>query len=103
MTAHPNRSKQNRNVAANPKPAEIRRAREDAGLTMEQAAELVHGNVRSWQNWEAEAKETENARRMHPATWELFQVKLAARKLIAAGELTAADLRRLGLHLPAQS
>ena len=37
---------------------------------------------------------------MHPATWELFQVKLAARKLLEARELSPSLLRELGLHLP---
>jgi len=33
VSNHPNRSKQNIRIGANPSPAEIARAREDAGLT----------------------------------------------------------------------
>lgn len=99
MPSHPNRSKTNIKAGSNPTPAQIRRAREDAGLTQEQAAELVYGNWRTWQNWEAD-KDAAEHRRMHPATWELFQVKIAARKLLAEKEISPALLRELGLYLP---
>lgn len=66
---HPNRSKKP-GPGKTPKPAEIRAAREAAALTQTQAGELVHANLRSWQQWEA------GDRRMHPAFWELFQLKL---------------------------
>ncbi|RBH90728.1 XRE family transcriptional regulator [Xanthomonas oryzae pv. oryzae] len=48
------------------------RARGAAGLTQTEAAALVHSNIRSWQKWEL------GERRMHPAFWELFRLKLAA-------------------------
>ncbi|AXM15598.1 XRE family transcriptional regulator [Xanthomonas oryzae pv. oryzae] len=51
---------------------EISRARGAAGLTQTEAAALVHSNIRSWQKWEL------GERRMHPAFWELFRLKLAA-------------------------
>ena len=72
---HPNRSKANRNVAANPTPDEIRAAREAAGLTQSDAARLVHGTLRGWQNWEA-PKDSPEHRPMHPGLWELFQIKI---------------------------
>ena len=53
----------------NPLPAEIRRSREAAGLTQTQAAALLHCGLRAWQKWES------GERRMHPAMWELFQIK----------------------------
>ena len=93
---HPNRSQANRRVDANPTPAEILRAREDAGLTQQQAADLLFSSWRTWQNWEA------GERRMPPAAWELFNAKLRARKMLDAGEISAALLRRLGLHLPSR-
>ena len=66
-----------------PTPAQIRAAREAAGLTQSQAAELVHaGSYRTWQNWERDAGDVE-AREMPLASWELFRLKvadLAARK-----------------------
>lgn len=56
----------------NPTPAEIRAAREAAGLTQEQAGELIHGSRRAWQDYEA------GNRKMHPGLWELFQAKAQA-------------------------
>ncbi|MGS0567051.1 helix-turn-helix domain-containing protein (plasmid) [Xanthomonas oryzae pv. oryzicola] len=70
MTAHPNRSRVG-HPARNPSVAEIIQAREAAGLTQTEAAGLVHSNIRSWQKWEL------GERRMHPAFWELFRLKLA--------------------------
>lgn len=57
----------------NPPPADIRLAREAAGLTQTQAAALIHCGLRAWQKWEA------GDRKMHPAFWELFQIKNAGR------------------------
>ena len=53
-----------------PSPAEIRAAREAAGLTQSQAAALVRSGLRSWQQWES------GDRKMHPAFWELFRIKV---------------------------
>jgi DNA (cytosine-5)-methyltransferase 1 len=55
-----------------PTPANIRAAREAAGLTQTQAAALIHSALRSWQQWEA------GDRSMHPAFWELFSIKAKA-------------------------
>jgi DNA-binding transcriptional regulator YiaG len=52
-----------------PKPEQVRKAREAAGLTQQQAAQLIHGTVRAWQEWEA------GNRRMHPGLFELFLLK----------------------------
>ena len=71
MTNHPNRSAGH--PARNPTPAEVRAAREAAGLTQTQAAALVRATARNWQQWEQ--TEGSNARRMHPGLWELFQSK----------------------------
>lgn len=57
-----------------PKPTEIRAAREAAGLTQTAAAVLVYSTLRTWQDWEAEG---DTNRRMHPAIWELWQIKTA--------------------------
>lgn len=73
MANHPNRGRAP-NPGANPKPAEIKAAREDAGLTQTAAAELVYSTLRTWQDWEAEG---DTNRRMHPAIWELWQIKTA--------------------------
>lgn len=68
MGNHPNRGE--RSAASNPTPAEIRTAREAAGLSQSQAGDLIYSGLRSWQHWEA------GERRMHPALWELFLLKL---------------------------
>lgn len=53
-----------------PDPDEIRELRKSAGLTQEQAGELVHSSRRTWQDWEA------GVANMHPALWELFKLKI---------------------------
>lgn len=50
-------------------PIEIKQARMDAGLTQQQAANLLHTSLRTWQQWEY------GERRMHPAFIELFLIK----------------------------
>lgn len=60
-----------------PLPAEVRAAREKAGLTQTESAELVHGTLRAWQGWEAPTGQPA-ARKMHPGLWELFQLKTKA-------------------------
>ena len=74
MSNNPNRSAVR--SARNPTPAEVRSAREAAGLTQVQAAALVHASARNWQQWEQE--EGANVRRMHPGLWELFRLKTGA-------------------------
>lgn len=56
-----------------PEPEEIKTARERAGLTQTQAAQLIYGTMRAWQEWEA------GNRKMHPGLWELFNIKIAMR------------------------
>lgn len=71
MPNHPNRGRSN--PAANPKPAEIRAAREAAGLTQTEAGALLYVTLRGWQQWES------GERSMHPAFWELFRLKVKRR------------------------
>jgi DNA-binding transcriptional regulator YiaG len=73
MSNHPNRS--GKSNSRNPKPKEIIALRLDAGLSQTAAAELVHTTCRTWQQWEAE-EDTVGNRRMHPAFWELFKIKV---------------------------
>jgi len=68
VASHPNRGP--KGPSANPAPEAIRAAREAAGLTQTQAGELIHGTLRTWQDWEA------GHRRMHPGLWELFGIKV---------------------------
>ena len=74
VSSHPNRGP--KGPFSTPTPAEVRAAREAAGLTQTQAAELVRGTLRAWQGWEAPAGQAD-ARRMHPGLWELFLLKTA--------------------------
>lgn len=60
--------------ATAPTPAQLRAARERAGLTQTQAGAVVHVTLRAWQLWEAGQRE------MHPAFWELFQIKTGCGK-----------------------
>lgn len=57
-----------------PTKQQIKAARIAAGLTQAQAGQLLHANVRTWQQWEA------GDRKMHLAFWELFQLKLSKEK-----------------------
>ena len=70
MSNHPNRGG---SPSRNPEPAAVVAARIDAGLTQTAAGALVHTTCRTWQQWEA------GDRRMHPAFWELFVLKLRSR------------------------
>jgi putative transcriptional regulator len=54
-----------------PTPEQIKKARLDAGLTQAQAAALVYSELRAWQYWE------KGDRSMHPAFWELFNIKIS--------------------------
>lgn len=68
MPNHPNRSRYS--ADRNPTPDEIRAVRTAAGLTQQQAAALIHCTTRGWEDWEG------GQRKMHPAFWELFRIKL---------------------------
>lgn len=67
LSNHPNRGP--KGPFSNPAPSEIIDGREAAGLTQTQAAHLVHGSLRAWQQWER------GDRRMHAGLWELFRLK----------------------------
>jgi len=71
MGNHPNRSRDG-SPSRNPSPQEVRAAREAAGLSQTEAAALIHCTLRGWQEWEA------GNRRMHPAFWELWLIKVAS-------------------------
>ena len=59
---------------ARPKPAQIRTAREAAGLSQDAAAALLYKARGTWAQWEAR-EGSPNHRAMDPAFWELFQLK----------------------------
>lgn len=69
VSNHPNRSKASPSLAANPSPETIRAERERLGLSQTAAAAVIYSSMRAWQEWEA------GTRRMHPAMWELWQIK----------------------------
>ena len=68
--SHPNRSKHR--PRRNPTPEEVRAARNAAGLTQTEAAAVVYCTLSAWQRWE------QGERSMHPATFELFSLKVHA-------------------------
>ena len=74
MTNHPNRSGAPR-AGSNPSPTEVRSAREAAGLSQTAAGALVYASLRAWQTWES------GDRRMHPAIWELWEIKAKGKRL----------------------
>lgn len=76
MPNHPNRGP--KGPLSNPAPAEIRSARESVGLSQTDAGDLVHTTCRVWQQWEA------GDRRMHPAFWELFRIKVGVEEKISS-------------------
>lgn len=57
-----------------PSAAEIRGARERAGLTQSEAGAMVHGNDRLWRYWES------GTHRMPPGLFELFLIKVSQRQ-----------------------
>lgn len=59
--------------AMHPTPDQIRITRKQAGFSQTIAAELIHSNLRTWQDWEA------GKAKMHPGLWELFQIKTGAK------------------------
>jgi DNA-binding transcriptional regulator YiaG len=56
-----------------PTPEQIKQARQAAGLTQAQAAELIYSTRRTLQDWEY------GKNPMHPAIWELFLIKTKPR------------------------
>lgn len=57
-----------RNVSPDRRVIRLRRKAYD--LTQAEAGALVYSARRTWQDWEA------GNRHMHPAIWELFEIKL---------------------------
>lgn len=76
---HANRNRNN--VAAVPTPAQVRQARLAADLTAGAAGALIHERATRWAKFES------GEAHMHPAAWELFNLKLAQRH---GGELSGA-------------
>lgn len=66
MTSHPNRSRRTDTPGRNPKPAEIRKRREQAHMSQVASAALIHVSLRSWEDWES------GRTRMHPNHWRAY-------------------------------
>ena len=58
-------------MSRNPTPDEIIAARLSAGISQEFAANITHCYLNEWQKFE------KGSAPMHPAIWELFQIKVA--------------------------
>jgi len=65
-----------------PSPEQVKRTREDAGLSQAQAAALVYVDHDSWRQWE-KPRIQKNARGMRAAIWELFLIKVGELELSA--------------------
>lgn len=70
---HPNRSQRALTAAYEPTPDEIRAAREAAGLTQAQAAEMLGRPERWWAALEME-KGSSEWRPLNPALWAFFRL-----------------------------
>ena len=57
-----------------PTPAEIKKKRLDAGLTLQEAAELIHVTMQGFAKYETDNPKIK--RQMHLAFWELFCLKV---------------------------
>ena len=57
-----------------PTPSDLKAFRLGADLTQTEAGALVGAALRTWQSWEA------GDRKMPPAKWELFFLKVVAKK-----------------------
>ena len=87
MPNHPRRAVVH--VAPSPDPADIKAARQSAGMTQPQAAAVVYVTLRNWQQWEGAE------RRMHPGLWELFQIKVSAPAAINPSASEAPPMREV--------
>jgi hypothetical protein len=87
VTNHGNRNKK-KSQGSNPAPAEVRKMRQTARLTLAQAGELLYTSGAVFTQWETNPGYSGH-RRMHPAFWELFCIKVAALK--AGSVLVTAD------------
>lgn len=61
-----------------PTPEQIAKKRKAAHLTQEAAAALIHGKLRTWQEWEG------GRAGMHPGLWELFTIKVRQQATVGA-------------------
>lgn len=55
-----------------PHPEDVRKARQLAKHTQEEAAAIVHSNARRWREWES------GVHSMNPAAWELYLLRTQA-------------------------
>lgn len=71
MAPRSNRGKSTPKSGREPRRAELAKARECAGLTQSQAADLIYTSPRNWQNWE----QGSDGRAMPASAFELFLLK----------------------------
>jgi hypothetical protein len=64
-----------------PAPADVRRLREAAGLTLEQATVIVRATLDHWLAWESDNALKHAGLRMPQETWELFLTRINAMNL----------------------
>lgn len=71
MTPQTERQSAEPSARGSPPPADIKAARIRAGISQAAAAKLVYKTTRAWELWEG------GARRMDPAFWELFLIRIS--------------------------
>lgn len=81
---HANRSRRDDAPDRSPGFAEVRTARERAGLTQSEAARAAFVTLNAWQRWELDPGESIEARRMPANAWWLFRLR--------TGQAALADL-----------
>lgn len=69
-----------------PAPEVVKAARMRAGLTQQQAADLIYSKLRTWQDWESDACNT----RMHPVIWKAFKHLAGLERMEFRGDREAA-------------
>lgn len=84
---HGNRSKNNPKAGREPRPAELRAAREAAGLSRAEAADIVYTSPRNWEAWEQEL----DGRRMPASAFELFMLKTGQCRRLQEGRVELAN------------
>jgi hypothetical protein len=85
--SHGNRSKNKPRAGREPSADELKRAREAAGLSREQAADLIYTSPRNWEAWE----QASNVRRMPASAFELFMLKSGQCRRLQNGRVELAN------------
>lgn len=87
MAPHSNRSKHKPLPGREPRPEEVRQYRDAAGLTQQQAADVIYTSLRNWENWEQGYGE----RRMPASAFELFLLRTGQYERLSPDQVRLAN------------